>query len=75
MVKEFSYYAVLSPQGESFTKTFIGFNDKEGLEFVLRKLKKVENAFHSKPAIVLESTGHYHNASSTFFVTEDLKYS
>ncbi|WP_169717679.1 IS110 family transposase ISCth8 [Sporomusa silvacetica DSM 10669] len=73
MAKEFSYYAALSPQGEPFTKTFKGFNDKEGLEFVLRKLKKVENAFYSKPAIVLESTGHYSQRIVHFFCNRGFK--
>ncbi len=73
VAKEFSYYAILSPQGEPFTKTFKGFNDKEGLDFVLRKLKKVENAFHSKPAIVLESTGHYSQRIVHFFYNRGFK--
>lgn len=73
VAKDFSYYAVLSPQGEFFTKPFKGFNDKEGFEFVLRKLKKVENAFNSKPVIVLESTGHYSQRIVHFFCNQGFK--
>jgi transposase len=59
--------------GEVFTNTFKGFNDKEGFDFVLRKLKKVEDAFHSKPVIVLESTGHYSQRIVHFFCNRGFK--
>ena len=73
VAKSFCFYAVLSPTGEVFMKTFKAFNDKEGFEFVIRQLKKVENAFNSKPAIVLESTGHYSQRIVHFFCNRGFK--
>lgn len=73
VAKEFCFYAVLSPQGDTFMKTFKAFNDKDGFEYVLRQLKKVEHAFSSKPAIVLESTGHYSQRIVHFFCNRGFK--
>jgi transposase len=73
VAKSFCFYAVLSPNGEVFMKTFKAFNDKEGFDFVIRQLKKVENAFNSKPAIVLESTGHYSQRIVHFFCNRGFK--
>jgi transposase len=73
VAKNFCFYAVLSPKGEVFMKTFKAFNDKEGFDFVIRQLKKVEDAFNSKPAIVLESTGHYSQRIVHFFCNRGFK--
>ena len=73
VAKSFCLYAVLSPTGDVFMKTFKAFTDKEGLDFALRQLKKVENAFNSKPAIVLESTGHYSQRIVHFFCNRGFK--
>ena len=73
VAKSFCFYATLSPSGEQFMKTFKAFNDKEGFDFVIRQLKKVENAFNSKPAIVLESTGHYSQRIVHFFCNRGFK--
>jgi len=59
VAKDFCYYCVLSPDGKKYLEPFKAFNTKEGLDFVLEKLKKVEKAFKNRPVIVLESTGHY----------------
>jgi transposase len=73
VAKSFCFYAVLSPNGEVFMKTFKALNDKDGFDFVLKQLKKVENAFNSKPAIVLESTGHYSQRIVHFFCNRGFK--
>lgn len=73
VAKDFSYYAVLSPEGKVFIKSFRALNTREGLESVLTQIKKVEKQFGSKPAFVLESTGHYSNRIVHFFVENDLK--
>lgn len=73
VAKSFCFYAVLSPAGDVFMKTFKAFNDKEGFDFVIRQLKKVEDAFNSKPAIVLESTGHYSQRIVHFFCNRGFK--
>lgn len=59
VAKESSYYCILAPTGEVFLKPFKAQNDLQGLNYVLDRLKKTEEAFGIKPAVVLESTGHY----------------
>lgn len=59
VAKESSYYCVLAPSGEIYLKPFEAKNDLAGLEYVLDRLRKAEEAFGVKPAVVLESTGHY----------------
>jgi transposase len=73
VAKDFSYYAVLSPEGKIFLKSFKALNTRKGLESVLTQIKKVEKQFGSKPAFVLESTGHYSNRIVHFFLENDLK--
>lgn len=67
VAKEFCFYCVLSPDGKKYLEPFKAFNTKKGLDFVLNKLEKVEKAFNRKPAIVLESTGHYSPRIVHFF--------
>lgn len=67
VAKEFCFYCVLSPDGKKYLEPFKAFNTKKGLDFVLNKLEKVEKAFNRKPAIVLESTGHYSPRLVHFF--------
>ncbi|WP_371363281.1 IS110 family transposase ISCth8 [Sporomusa rhizae] len=73
VAKSFCFYAILTPSGEQFMKSFKAFNDKDGLDFVLRQIKKVEHAFNRKPAIVLESTGHYSQRIVHFFCNRGFK--
>lgn len=73
VAKDFSYYAVLSPDGKVYLKSFKVLNTREGLDFALTEIKKVEKQFGSKPAFVLESTGHYSNRIVHFFLENDLK--
>lgn len=73
VAKHFCFYAVLTPDGEPFMKSFKACNDKDGFDFVLRQIKKVEHAFRSKPAIVLESTGHYSLRIVHFFYNRGFK--
>jgi transposase len=73
VAKDFCFYAALSPSGKRYLKSFKAFNSKAGLEFVLEQIKKVEDAFDSKPVIVLESTGHYSQRTVHFFIRNDCK--
>lgn len=73
VAKDFSYYAVLSPEGKVVLKPFKALNTREGLNSVLSEIKKVEKHFGSRPPIVLESTGHYSNRIVHFFVENDLR--
>jgi len=59
VAKESSYYCILTSTGEVFLKPFEAKNDLQGLNYVLERLQKTEETFGIKPAIVLESTGHY----------------
>ncbi len=68
VAKEFCVYAVASPDGKPFLKPFKALNTKQGLLFVLEKIKKVEDTFGSKPLISLESTGHYSARIVHFFL-------
>jgi transposase len=73
VAKEFCFYAALTPSGKRYFKSFKAFNSKAGFEFVLEQIKKMEDAFNSKPVIVLESTGHYSQRIVHFFVKHDYK--
>lgn len=73
IAKEFCYYSILSPTGQPYLKPFKAYSTKEGLDFVIKKIKEVERAFSCKPAIVLESTGHYSNRLVHFFCNNGLK--
>lgn len=66
-------YAVLSPLGKTYLIPFKALNSKAGLEFVLEQIKKAEDAFNSKPVLVLESTGHYSQRIVHFFIKHDCK--
>lgn len=73
VAKDFCFYCAVSPTGKTFLKPFKALNTKEGLDFVLKEIKKVEKAFNQKPAIVLESTGHYSHRLVHFFSKNEFK--
>lgn len=68
VAKNFCFYAAVSPTCTTFLKPFKALNSKQGLLFALDQIKKVEEAFSTKPAIVLESTGHYSQRIVHFFL-------
>ena len=70
VAKNFCFYAAVSPSGTTFLKPFKALNTKQGFLFVLEQIKKVEEAFCSKPVIVLESTGHYSQRIVHFFLKQ-----
>lgn len=70
VAKNFCYYAAVSPTCTTFLKPFKALNTKQGFLFVLGKIKKVEEAFSSKPVIALESTGHYSLRIVHFFLKQ-----
>ncbi|WP_432409309.1 IS110 family transposase [Wukongibacter sp. M2B1] len=73
IAKNFCYYCVLAPTGDTYLKPFKALNTKEGLKSVLKKIEKVEKAFSKRPVIVLESTVHYSNRLVHFFIKNGLK--
>ncbi|WP_169717730.1 IS110 family transposase ISCth8 [Sporomusa silvacetica DSM 10669] len=70
VAKNFCFYAAVSPTCTTFLKPFRALNTKQGLLFALGQIKKVEEAFNSKPVIVLESTGHYSQRIVHFFLKQ-----
>lgn len=73
VAKNFCYYSILSPTGETYLKPFKALNTKDGLMSVIKKIEKVEKTFSKKPVIVLESTGHYSHRLVHFFIKNGLK--
>ncbi|WP_371364589.1 hypothetical protein SRRS_52450 [Sporomusa rhizae] len=72
VAKDFCVYAAVSPNGTILVNPFKALNTKKGLFFALGEIKKVEDAFGSKPAIVLESTGHFSQRIVHFFLKQEL---
>jgi len=57
---DFSYVAILAPNGDVFKKAFRIKHDVSGFNHLLKEIKKVEEEFSMKTAIFMESTGVYH---------------
>jgi len=57
---DFSYIAILAPNGESYKKPFRINHDVSGFTHLLNEIKKVEEEFSMKTAIFMEATGVYH---------------
>lgn len=57
---DFSYIAILAPNGESYKKPFRINHDVSGFTHLLNEIKKVEEEFNMKTAIFMEATGVYH---------------
>ena len=57
---DFSYAAILAPNGDIYKKSFKIKHDLSGFEHLVNEIKKVEKEFNMKTAIFMESTGVYH---------------
>jgi len=57
---DFSYVAILTPNGETYKKSFKINHDVSGFNHLLKEIKKVEEEFNMKTAIFMEATGVYH---------------
>ncbi|NFO15386.1 IS110 family transposase [Clostridium botulinum] len=57
---DFSYIAILAPNGDVYRKAFKIKHDVSGFNHLLKEIKKVEEEFNMKTAIFMESTGVYH---------------
>lgn len=57
---DFSYVAILAPNGDVFKKSFNIKHDVSGFNYLLNEIKKVEKEFNMKTGIFMESTGVYH---------------
>lgn len=60
VASEFSFAAVLCPDGSQYRKPFKIFHTADGFNFFLEQIKKVEEEFSTKPVFFMESTGVYH---------------
>ncbi|NOV59936.1 IS110 family transposase [Clostridium beijerinckii] len=57
---DFSYTAILAPNGDIYKKSFKIKHDLNGFNHLVNEIKKVEEEFNMKTAIFMESTGVYH---------------
>lgn len=71
--KDFSYFCVLTSGGRLHCEPTRVSNDAKGLTELLKALRKAEEALETKPAILLESTGHYSERLVCFFIRNDHK--
>lgn len=58
--KRFSEMAILSPSNEVYARIRINHDSYTNFVRAFELLKKTEKEFAVKPAVVMESTGHYH---------------
>ncbi len=59
---EFSYVAIVEPNGDIYRKSFKIDHNLKGFNYLVEEIKKAEKELLSKPAIFMESTGVYHIA-------------
>ena len=59
---EFSYVAIIAPNGEVYRKSFKVYHNLKGFKYLVEEIKKAEKELLSNPAIFMESTGVYHIA-------------
>lgn len=57
---DFSYVAILAPNGDIYKKSFKIKHDAKGFDHLVNEIKKVEKEFNMKTGIFMESTGVYH---------------
>ena len=57
---DFSFVAILAPNGDVFKKPFRIKHNVSGFTHLLKEIKKVEEEFNMKTGIFMESTGVYH---------------
>lgn len=60
VASEFSFAAVLSPDGSQYRKPFKFYHTADGFKYLIEQIKKAEEEFATKPVFFMESTGVYH---------------
>jgi transposase len=60
VASEFSFAAILCPDGIQYRKPFKFAHSADGFNYLLEQIKKVEEEFAMKPVFFMESTGVYH---------------
>lgn len=71
--KDSSYFCVLTPGGLLHRKPTKITNDAKGLTKLVTCLRKTEETLGTKPAILLESTGHYSERLVCFFIRNNFR--
>ena len=57
---DFSYVAILAPNGDIYRKAFKIKHDVNGFTYLSEEIRKAEKEFNMKTGIFMESTGVYH---------------
>ncbi|CQR73057.1 Transposase IS116/IS110/IS902 family protein [Sporomusa ovata DSM 2662] len=73
VASEFSYVAMLDPDGNLIRKAFRIDHTPNGFQYLLQIQKKEEERLNSKPIYFVESTGIYHLPLFFFLRSNDLK--
>lgn len=60
VASEFSFAAILCPDGSQYRKPFKFNHSAVGFNYLLEQIKKAEEEFAMKPVFFMESTGVYH---------------
>jgi transposase len=60
VASQFSFVAVLSPDGSQYRKPFKILHTADGFNYLIEQIKKAEEEFSTKPVFFMESTGVYH---------------
>jgi transposase len=60
VASEFSFVAVLCPDGSQYRKPFKILHNAEGFNYLIEQIKKAEEEFAMKSVLFMESTGVYH---------------
>ena len=60
VASEFSFAAILCPDGSQYRKPFKFEHSAVGFNYLLEQIKKAEEEFSTKPVFFMESTGVYH---------------
>ena len=72
VASEFSFVAVLAPDGSQYRKPFKVFHTAVGFNYLIEQIKKAEEEFSTKPVFFMESTGVYH--LTLFHFLKDKKF-
>ncbi|SPF55220.1 transposase [Candidatus Desulfosporosinus infrequens] len=73
VASEFSYVAMLAPNGDLIRKPFKIDHTPAGFQYLLQTLKKEEERLNRSPIYFVESTGIYHLPLFFFLRSNDLK--
>ena len=73
VASEFSFAAILCPDGSQFRKPFKFAHSVDGFNYLLEQIKKAEEEFAMKPVFFMESTGVYHLTLFHFLKDNDFE--